>query len=103
MPRRKPMTREEAFAARRALSDAAQGGRLPWADGVRAMRKALGLTQVEFAKAFKMTVRQLSQIEIGAANPTVETLTRLAKPFGLTLGFVPVIKPITKKEADDRD
>ncbi len=104
MPRRKPMTREEAFEARRALTDAAKGAQLPWAGGVRAMRKALGMTQVEFARAFKLTIRQLSQIETGAANPTVDTLTRLAKPFGLTLGFVPVIKPTTaKKEADDRD
>ena len=89
MPRRKPMTREEAFEARRALTAAAQDAHLPWAAGVRSMRKALGMTQEQFAKAFKLTVRQVSQIETGAANPTVETLTRLAKPFGLTLGFIP--------------
>lgn len=28
-------------------------------------------------------------IERGAANPTLETLEKLAKPWGWTIGFVP--------------
>jgi DNA-binding XRE family transcriptional regulator len=80
---------DESFDARRALYEAAQQGRLPWSAGGRAIRKSLGLTQAEFAQAFELTVRQVSELETGAANPTVGTLARLAKPLGLTIGFIP--------------
>lgn len=89
MPRRRPLTREESFEARRALRQAAAEGRLQWSEGVRAIRKALGMTQAEFAKAFHLTVRQVSELETGAANPTVATLARLARPLGLAVGLVP--------------
>ncbi len=45
------------------------------------MRKSMGMTQADFAKRFRLTVRQLSEIETGAANPTVATLSRLGKLF----------------------
>lgn len=92
MPRRTPRSREKSFEARLALLEAAETGRLPWSEGVRALRKSLGMTQVEFASAFELTVRQVSELETGAGNPTVATLTRLAKPFGLTLGLIPLLK-----------
>jgi len=93
MPRRKPLSREESFDARRALRQAAEQGQLPWSSGVRAIRKSLGMTQAEFAKAFELTVRQVSELETGVGNPTVGTLARLAKPLGLTVGLVPAPKP----------
>lgn len=89
MPGRKELTLAESLAARLALRQAAEEGRLPWSQGVRAIRKALGLSQAQFAKAFAMTVRQVSELETGAANPTVSTLQRLAGPLGLTVGLVP--------------
>jgi len=90
MPRRKLLSMDESFAARLALREAAEQGRLSWSSGVRAIRKSLGMTQAEFARAFELTVRQVSELEIGAANPTVGTLARLAKPLGLTVGLIPV-------------
>ena len=89
MPRHRPLSMEESFVAHRELLQAAEQGRLPWSVGVRAIRKSLGMTQQEFAKAFDLTVRQVTELETGAANPTVKTLARLAKPLGLTIGFVP--------------
>ena len=90
MPRRRKPTSEESIEARHALRAAAEGGRLLWADAIRRMRKALGMTQSEFASRFKVTVPQLSAIENGSANPTVRTLDRLGKVYGLKVGLVPV-------------
>lgn len=89
MPRRKPPSREALFGARHALLRAAEGGELAWAKGVRAMRRCFGMTQAEFGRTFGLTTRQVSQLETGAANPTVATLERLARPFGLTVGLIP--------------
>ena len=47
------------------------------------------MTQEQFGKAFRLTRRQVSDLETGAGNPTAETLNRIAKPFGFTVGFVP--------------
>lgn len=89
MPRRKPPSRETLLEARHALLRAAEGGELAWAEGVRAMRRCFGMTQAEFGRSFGLTTRQVSQLETGAANPTVGTLERLARPFGLTVGLIP--------------
>ena len=94
MPRRKPLSMEQSIDARRALREAAKEGRLPWPEGVRAIRKSLGLTQAAFARAFELTVRQVSELERGAANPTVATLARLAQPLGFMVGFIPAPKPL---------
>jgi DNA-binding transcriptional regulator YiaG len=92
MSRRKALSMAESLAGRLALQKAAEEGRLTWSEGVRAIRLALGMTQAEFAKAFALTVRQVSELETGAANPVVGTLARLAGPLGLTVGFVPAPK-----------
>jgi transcriptional regulator with XRE-family HTH domain len=89
MPRRKLPSREALFETRHALLRAAEGGELVWAEGVRAMRRCFAMTQAEFGRAFGLTTRQVSQLETGAANPTVATLERLARPFGLTVGLIP--------------
>lgn len=99
----KPRSRDEAFAARKALSDSVKMAELPWSRGVKTIRLALGMTQTQFAKAFKLTVRQVSQFENGSANPTVETLTRIGMPFGFAVGFVPApaqsAQPAAKRPA----
>jgi DNA-binding XRE family transcriptional regulator len=61
--------------------------RLPGA--VVEIRLALGLSQEEFAKAFKITRRNLSNIENGRGNPSLETLEKIGRPLGLVLGYVP--------------
>jgi transcriptional regulator with XRE-family HTH domain len=53
------------------------------------MRHALGLSRDEFARVFRLTRRQLAEIERGEGNPTIETLNR-GRPFGFGVGFVPV-------------
>ena len=87
--RRIRKTKEEVLAARRDIQRRAAEGRLVFPSAIREMRDALDLTQEEFARTFRMTRQQVVAIESGKANPTVETLRRIMRPFRLTLGIVP--------------
>ncbi|GLR80807.1 hypothetical protein GCM10007856_34870 [Azospirillum oryzae] len=60
MPRRKPPSRMDLVEARHSLLRAAEGGDLPWAEGVWAMRRCFGMTQAEFGRTFGLTTRQVS-------------------------------------------
>lgn len=92
MPRLRPPDREEKLARRTALADKAAAGGLRLPQAVREMRRALGLTQARFAERFGLTRQQVIDLELGRANPTQETLQRIARPFGFTLGFVPRVR-----------
>ena len=75
-------------ASTKVLSLAAAGD-LRWSQGLTELRKSLGMNQSEFAKAFNLTSRRrVSELENGTANPTVETLEKIGKPFGLVVGLV---------------
>ena len=89
MPRLKRMTREETLEARRLLAERASRGELRLPEAVAEVRRTMSLTQEQFGKAFRLTRRQVSDLETGAGNPTAETLNRIAKPFGFAVGFVP--------------
>jgi len=93
MPRRKPPTPEQVRERRSTLHDDIEQGGLSVAETVRRMREAMGLTQQRFAAFFKLTERQVWELENGKANPTTETLTRLGKPFGFRPGFVLISRP----------
>jgi transcriptional regulator with XRE-family HTH domain len=54
------------------------------------MRKIIGLTQAEYAKKVaKISPRILSEFERGIGNPTIDTLDKIGKPFGLRVSFLP--------------
>jgi transcriptional regulator with XRE-family HTH domain len=54
------------------------------------MRKIIGLTQKDYAtKVAKISPRILSEFERGAGNPTIETLEKIGRPFGLKVSFLP--------------
>ncbi|UEM01277.1 helix-turn-helix domain-containing protein [Skermanella rosea] len=89
MPRVKAVSREEALEARRLLAERASQGELRLPEAVAEVRRTMGLTQEQFGKVFRLTRRQVSELETGAGNPTVETLNRIARAFGFTVGFVP--------------
>lgn len=65
-----------------------RSGEMSISEAVREMRKLSKLTQPEFAKHRGISVDSLRAIERGAANPTVETLNKVASIFGLEVGFV---------------
>ena len=88
MPRVKKLGADERRMLRHELHDAVADGGMPWSDAIRRMRRALGMTQHQFAKAFRLTKRQVVSFEAGTANPTTETLARLGRPFGFEVGFI---------------
>lgn len=53
-------------------------------------RKDAGMTQAELAQASGIDQSVISKLETGDSNPTIQTLTRIAKGMGkrLTLKFV---------------
>jgi DNA-binding XRE family transcriptional regulator len=85
---RKP-TKEEILENRRTLADRARTGDLRLPEAVVEIRRGLGLTQDEFAKTLSLTRRQVAEIEAGTANPTLETLGKIGRLFGFTVGFIP--------------
>jgi transcriptional regulator with XRE-family HTH domain len=65
-------------------------GNIDIRDAIRRMRKIIGLTQADYAKKVaKISPRILSEFENGAGNPTIDTLEKIGKPFGLTVSFLP--------------
>lgn len=43
---------------------------------------ATGIIRAAFARTFKLTPRQVANLEAGRANLTLATLARLGRPFG---------------------
>jgi len=63
-------------------------GNIDIRDATSRMRKIIGLTQADYAKKVaKISPRILSEFENGAGNPTIDTLEKIGKPFGLTVSF----------------
>lgn len=84
-----PVTARESAAARRELLASAFQGKLRWSDAIIRMRLSLGKTQEEFGQMFYLSRRQVIDLEKGKGNPRLETLTRIGRPFGLVIGFIP--------------
>lgn len=62
-------------------------GKLSLSEAVRKMRKVVGLTQVQYAELIGIAPRVLIDLERGVGNPTLKTLEKIGKPFGLVLTF----------------
>jgi transcriptional regulator with XRE-family HTH domain len=59
-------------------------------EATRRMRKILGMNQKEYAqKVAEISPRILSEFENGSGNPTLNTLEKIASPFGLKITFLP--------------
>ena len=89
MPRKRLLSREEKIARRAEVARKAFRGELRFPEAIREIRHALGLTQDEFAERFGLTRARMIELEKGRANPTLETLDKIGKPFGFVVGFVP--------------
>lgn len=72
-----------------ALFERISQGELTLGQATKQMRLLLGMTQEEYGKKIVGLSRKIvSAIENDVHNPELETLKRIAKPFGLTIGFV---------------
>jgi putative transcriptional regulator len=89
MGRMRKLSAEERQAERRALYESAPTSAIELGETVRRMRRITGLTQAEFADRVAGISRgALAQIESGTGNPTLETLEKIGRAFGLKIGFV---------------
>ena len=103
MARWKKPTKEEILEHRRNLAERARHGALRLPGAVVEIRKSFGMTQEEFSKTLGLTRRQVAEIEAGTANPTFETLDKIGKLFGFTVGFVPrTAREFPSKSPSDR-
>ena len=74
---------------------------LDTATGIRELRKALGLSQADFADVAGLSTPTLSSLETGKANPTVKTLNRLIRPYGFKVALVPIDRPMGAIDGDE--
>ncbi|MFG6080396.1 helix-turn-helix transcriptional regulator [Paracoccus litorisediminis] len=88
MPKTRPLTSDEKFERRKVLRARAEAGDLQLPDAIKEIRQALGMTQAVFAEKFGLTRLQVIALEKGKANPTLETLAKIGRPFGFVPGFV---------------
>ena len=91
MPGKKSRKRmpEEIRAEKEALYADIEAGRLTLGQAARRMRKIVGMNQTEYAeKVLKIYPRVLMEVERDRGNPTLETLEKIAAPFGLMVRFV---------------
>ncbi|MEC0091512.1 helix-turn-helix domain-containing protein [Paenibacillus macquariensis] len=55
---------------------------------IRKLRKAVGLTQIEFAKQINVSQGTLSDIEQGNCNPSMDTILSIHNQFEVTLDWL---------------
>ena len=89
MGRRSKIAKEILPEARERFYQDLQKGRLSLAETSRRMRELLDLDQAEYAKLIKISARTLIDLETKKGNPTLQTLEKLALPFGLEVVFRP--------------
>jgi transcriptional regulator with XRE-family HTH domain len=75
---------------RRELYERIDRGDIGLVEAIRAMRKVAGKSQDEYARLVGVSPRILKEIERGLGNPTIETLRKIMKPFGLDVGVARV-------------
>jgi len=76
--------------AKRELIEAIENHELSLGEAVRRMREISGMSQKAYAEHIVgIAPRILAEIERNEGNPTVETLNKIGRPFGYTVGFVP--------------
>lgn len=81
---------QEMTEMKERLYDDLAGGNIDIRDATRTMRKIIGMTQAEYAKkVVKISPRILSDFERGVGNPTLDTLEKIGRPFGLKVSFLP--------------
>ncbi|MDK8264187.1 MULTISPECIES: helix-turn-helix domain-containing protein [Pseudomonas] len=88
------MSLDDQERRQRTLDDIREGlqsGRLSLGAGVRRLRREItGLTQTDFARMARISLRTLRQLEQDEGNPTLATLQAVFRPFGLGMGVIPL-------------
>lgn len=86
--RKTPIDKEIAKKLRAELYTAIDRGEVSLQDAVKRMRKISRLSQPEFAAHLGVGAKVVKEIERGVGNPTVASLNRIGRFFGLEVAFV---------------
>tara|TARA_R110002167_G_C12701956_1_gene653657 strand:- start:251 stop:517 length:267 start_codon:yes stop_codon:yes gene_type:complete len=81
-------TEETIPTNRRELHEYIAAGHLVLPQGIKTIRKALGLNQEAFARLFKLTRRQVSELENEKSDVRISTLNRIGRVLGYRVGFI---------------
>ena len=92
MSRKKPIDKTQIRERRNRMLESAAAARLSLTEGVREMRAISGMTQEDFARHRGVSSRVIKAIELGQGNPTMATLNRIGRFFGLEVAFVPIAR-----------
>ena len=65
---------------------------------IRKRRELLSLLQPQLASISGISTRTIQLVEMGKANPSLETLIKIADPLGLTLKLLLKEAGITKRD-----
>ena len=68
---------------RAGVYEAIERGELGLPEALRRLRRSVGKTQAEYAALVGLSPRILKAIEQGRGNPTLKSLRKALKPFGL--------------------
>ena len=82
------LSEEDRRKVRETLADQLAAGELSLGESVRLMRLAVGMTQVQYAKLVGLDLRVLAAVEKGKGNPRLDSLEKLARPYGLSVSFL---------------
>jgi transcriptional regulator with XRE-family HTH domain len=77
----------DSIAARAELYEELARGTLSLGETSRRLRKIIGKTQEEYAALIGVAPRVLKDLERGVGNPTLQTLQKVGRPFGLDVVF----------------
>jgi transcriptional regulator with XRE-family HTH domain len=60
-----------------------ESGNLALGLALKSLRRSIGKSQSEYAKLAGVTIRIIRDFEQNRANPTLSTINKMFKPFGL--------------------
>lgn len=89
MGRRKKIPKDILPKERQHFYEQLIAGELSLSMASKRMRELINLDQDDFAKLVGVAPRTLKDFEAGRGNPTLLTLQKIAKPFGLEVMFRP--------------
>jgi len=81
------LSEEDRKKVRENIADQLAAGEVSLGDAVRLMRLAVGMTQAQYAQLVGVDIRVLAAVEKGRGNPRLDTLEKLASPYGLRVSF----------------
>lgn len=75
---------------REEFDESIETSELSLAEQIKRMRQITKKTQIEYAKYLGIAPRIIIDLENGKGNPTIATLRKIGKPFGLELVFTKI-------------